>query len=139
MPRFPVSPAKEQELLQRMEELNIREEDLDESYVRSSDKGGQHVNKTSTCVQLFHRPTGTTVKYQTERSQAMNRFYARRLLVEKIETEILGEQSRKQQEIEKIRRQKRKRSKRAKEKILQDKKHQSDKKAMRSNPQLSEG
>jgi ElaB/YqjD/DUF883 family membrane-anchored ribosome-binding protein len=70
---------------------------------------------------------------QKERSQAVNRFLARRLLVDKIEQMLLGEKSRIQKEIEKIRRQKRKRSKRAKEKMLRDKRYTAIKKALRSN------
>ena len=50
----------------------------------SSGPGGQKV-KTSSCVQLVHIPTGLTVKCQRERSQAMNRFLARRLLLDRIE------------------------------------------------------
>src|SRR5258708_18740758 len=105
--------------------LGINESDLDEEFVRSGGKGGQHVNKTSTCVFLRHRPTGLFVKCQEERSQALNRFLARRLLVEKIERQILRIKTAAQQLAEKIRRQKRRRSRRAKNKMLADKHHQS--------------
>jgi protein subunit release factor B len=132
MPKFPVSPAKEADLLNRMEALGIHEEDIEETFIRSSGKGGQHVNKTSTCVQLFHLPSGITVRCQSERSQGLNRYHARKLLVEKMDAQIKGVQSEKQKLIEKIRRQKRKRSQRAKEKILADKHHTSEKKASRS-------
>lgn len=134
MSRFPVSPEKENDLIERMNKLDIREEDINESFIRSSGKGGQHVNKTSTCVVLIHNPTGISVRCQSERSQALNRYLARRMLLDKIEQRILGIESKKQQEIEKIRRQKRKRSKRAKEKMLANKKHQSEKKALRATP-----
>jgi protein subunit release factor B len=127
-----VSKEKEKILLERMERLGIFEKDIDEKFVRSSGKGGQHVNKVATCVYLKHLPTGIEVKCQQERSQAMNRFLARRILTDKIETEIEGKKSEEQQRIEKIRRQKRKRSKRAKEKMLEDKKKQSEKKKARS-------
>jgi protein subunit release factor B len=89
------------------------------------------VNKVSTAVYLKHIPTGIQVKMQKERSQSLNRFLAWRLLLDKIESKILGEKSRKQKEIEKVRRQKRKRSKRAKEKMLRGKKMQSEKKKSR--------
>ena len=138
MPRFPVSPSKENDLIERMSKLDIREEDIDESFIRSSGKGGQHVNKTSTCVVLVHKPTKTTVRCQSERSQSMNRFIARRLLVDKIEQERLGTQSKLEQQREKIRRQKRKRSKRAKEKMLANKHHSSEKKEFRKKPEMKE-
>jgi peptide chain release factor len=132
MPIFPVSPAKENQLIERMRRLGVRDEDLDESFVRSSGAGGQNVNKTSTCVVLVHRPTGTTVKCQEARSQGLNRFLARRLLLDRIEQKRSGALSAERQRIEKIRRQKRKRSRRAKEKMLANKRHQSVKKRERA-------
>lgn len=129
---FNVNPQKEQVLLEKMQKLGIFERDIEEKFVRSGGKGGQHVNKTSTCVYLKHIPTGIEVKCQQERSQSLNRFIARRTLVEKIEQMVLGKQSARQQEIEKIRRQKRKRSKRSKLKMLEDKRIHSEKKKLRS-------
>jgi protein subunit release factor B len=127
-----VGREKEEALKRKMTELGIREEDIDEKFVRSQGKGGQNVNKTETCVYLKHRPTGIEVKCQQERYQAMNRFLARRILTDKIETMILGKKSEAQARIEKIRRQKRRRSRRAKEKMLEDKHHHSDIKRGRS-------
>jgi len=131
---FSVTAAKEKALTDKMEALNIREEDVEESFIRSSGKGGQHVNKTSTCVYLKHLPTGIEVKCQQERSQSLNRYRARVLLAGKIEQLIKGRESEEIQRIEKIRRQKRKRSKRAKEKMLAEKKLVSEKKKLRSRP-----
>ena len=111
-----------------MQKFGIREEDLLEKFIRSSGKGGQRTNKVSTCVYLKHTPTGIEVKCQEERSQALNRFLARRRLVNKIEALILGRHSEERKRIEKIRRQKRKRSRRAKEKMLKNKKERSEKK-----------
>ena len=131
MSRFPVGLEKEKDLLEKMEALNIREEDIGESFVRSSGKGGQHVNKVSTCVYLKHGPTGVEVKCQEERSQSLNRYRARVLLVRKIDQLIKGRESEELQRIEKIRRQKRKRSRRAKEKMLAEKKITTQKKRLR--------
>ena len=127
-----VSPGKEKSLLDRMQALGVREVDIEEQFVRSSGAGGQKVNKTSSCVVLHHRPTGIRVKCQQERSQALNRFLARRILLDKIEAKLRGAESAEQQEIAKIRRQKKRRSRRAKQKMLVDKRHQSEKKSTRA-------
>ena len=127
-----VSAEKQRVLDEKMSRLGIREQDLVEKFVRSSGKGGQKVNKTSSCVYLKHLPTGIEVKCQRERYQSLNRFLARRLLTDKIERTILGKLSEEEQRIQKIRRQKRKRSRRAKEKMLHDKKMHSRKKTLRS-------
>ncbi|MEE8376889.1 MAG: peptide chain release factor-like protein [Candidatus Aminicenantaceae bacterium] len=132
MSRFAISKKKEDALREKMEELGIFEKDIKEKFIRSGGKGGQNVNKVATCVYLKHLPTKIEVKCQQERSQALNRFLARRILADKIEAQILGRESEKQQRIEKIRRQKRKRSKRAKIKILEEKKKQALKKDDRS-------
>jgi|SRR5437899_13079284 len=129
-----ITSQKDKALRDKMQALGIYEHDIEESFVRSSGAGGQHVNKTSTCVQLIHRPTGITVKCQQERSQAANRFLARRILTDKVEAQILGKKSQEQQMWEKIRRQKRRRSRRAKEKMLAAKHRQSFKKEMRRGP-----
>src|SRR3989442_11943797 len=115
MDGFPVSEEKRSQLAQRMAALGVREQDIEESFTRSGGKGGQHVNKTSTAVVLLHRPTGLRVRCEMERSQALNRFLARRLLLDKIEQQQRGFVAAERSRIEKIRRQKRKRSRRAKE------------------------
>ena len=132
---YPVSPKKIEELEKKMKELLLRESDFEESFIRSGGSGGQNVNKVATCVVLKHAPTGLEVRCQRERSQGLNRFFAKRLLIDKIEEFYRGKASERQKQIEKIRRQKRKRSKRAKEKILADKKHHSFKKEFRKKPE----
>src|SRR5512139_3404944 len=106
----PVSSTKSDALAARMKALGLLEADIEESFVRSSGKGGQNVNKVSTCVVLVHRPSGTTVKCQLERTQAMNRYRAREMLADKVERRLLGERRAAAAEIAKVRRQKRRRS-----------------------------
>lgn len=89
MIQFAVSAEKQKQLLDRMTELGISEDDLEERFIRSSGSGGQHVNKSATCVHLAHRPTGIEVKCMRERSQSLNRFLARRELAERV-AEHLG-------------------------------------------------
>ena len=131
MTLFPVSQQKNEKLQHAMELLGIREADLEESFVRSGGPGGQNVNKVSTCVVLKHRPSGLTVKCQENRSQAMNRYLARKILAQRLEAQIHGRKSEEARRIAKIKRQKRKRSKRAKEKMLQSKHQRSEKKETR--------
>lgn len=130
---FPVNAAKEKELRDRMDALHIREEDMQETFVRSQGRGGQNVNKVSTCVHLRHIPTGVEVKCQEERSQALNRYRARVIMLKKIDDMMRGRESEERRRIEKIRRQKRKRSKRAKEKMLAEKRIVSEKKKLRGH------
>ena len=109
---FGVSERKTEELQQRMAACGLIEADMDEQFVRSQGPGGQHVNKTATCVILKHRPTGLQVKVQQGRSQAMNRFYARRRLCELLEAKQLGDQSPAAQRIARLRKQKNRRKRR---------------------------
>lgn len=127
-----ISPEKEAALRERMERLGVREEEFRETFIRSSGPGGQKVNKTSSCVFLVHLPTGLSVKCQQERSQTLNRFLARRLLLDRIERLRTGLVSAERKRVEKIRRQKRRRSRRAKEKTLEAKHLQTEKKSLRT-------
>jgi len=133
-----VSREKERLLQEVMFRLGVRVEDIEEKFIRSQGPGGQKVNKVSTCVYLKHLPTGIAVKCQEERSQAQNRFLARRVLLKKIEERILGNLSAERKRIAKIRRQKRKRSARAKLKVLEAKRLHSRKKALRARVRESE-
>lgn len=132
MSEFGVGLIKEKALREKMLRLGIKGEDILENFIRSQGPGGQSVNKTSTCVYLKHIPTGIEVKCQKERSQALNRYLARKILLEKIESKILGRLSAEQQCIQKIRRQKRRRSRRAKLKVLEAKRLHSQKKLLRA-------
>ena len=126
-----VSESKNEELARRMAKLGIREADLVEKFVLGSGKGGQKLNKTSSCVYIHHIPSKIEVKCQRERSRALNRFLARRELCDRLEERVLGAQSARRQEFEKIRRSKRKRSRRQKEKMLDSKHRHSEKKGFR--------
>jgi len=129
-----VSSDKEAALAARLAGLGVKPGDLIERFIRAGGPGGQNVNKTSTAVYLKHVPTGIEVKVQQERSQALNRFLARRALADKLEARLLGEQSAEAARVAKLRRQKRRRSRRAKEKVLAAKSLQAKKKAARTVP-----
>jgi protein subunit release factor B len=131
MNAFSVSPDKAARLEQRMAAAGIAEADLEESFVRSGGHGGQNVNKTSTCVMLQHRPTGIQVKCQETRQQGLNRFRARQMLLDKIESQARENRRAEQARVEKLRRQKRPRSVAAKQRILATKAHQSARKENR--------
>ena len=129
-----ISENKWKELETKMEELGIKEADITEKFILGSGRGGQNLQKTSSCVYLKHVPTGFEVKCQKSRSQEQNRFFARRELLDKIEHQILGEKSKKTQEIEKIRRQKQRKTRKQKAKMIADKKQRSGVKETRKPP-----
>ena len=109
---FAVSEEKNRWLRERMAAVGLREEEMEERFVRSSGAGGQHVNKTATCVWLRHRPTGLEVKCMAERSQSLNRFLARRELAEKLAA-FNGLPTTKDDKADKLRRQKARRKRKA--------------------------
>lgn len=74
--------------------LVLKEEDIEEAFLKGSGPGGQKINKTSSAVQLKHIPTGMTTKSQATRSRSQNRKIARHLLAEKIEAAEMGPESR---------------------------------------------
>jgi protein subunit release factor B len=132
MINFGVRPEKQEALRLKMEKFGLREADILEKFIHGGGKGGQKINKSASCVYLRHIPTGIEVKCQASRSQLLNRFLARRILAEKMENRVLGEQSEAEQRVEKIRRQKRRRSRRAKQKMLDAKKAHAEVKLLRA-------
>lgn len=135
---LPVGEEKLRELKRLMAAAEISESDLEEKFIRASGPGGQKVNKTSSAVYLRHRPSGEEIKVQMSRSQALNRYYARKLLAERIQGKKLGQASKEQARIEKVRRQKRKRSRRAKAKTVANKRVLGEKKRGRGKPSTDE-
>lgn len=126
-----VTAETQEKLKHRMAALGILEEDLEENFIRGSGSGGQKINKTSSCVQLLHRPSRIEIRCQHTRSQVDNRYWARRTLCDKIEEQVLGEKSARQQKVEKIRRQKRRQSRRAKARMLDNKSRRGEQKKLR--------
>lgn len=133
-----VSSEKKEQLRLLMESVGVREADLVEKFILGSGSGGQKINKTASCVYLRHAPTGTEVKCQPTRSRELNRYYARKTLCERLDEELRGAQSKRQQEAEKIRRQKRRRSRRQRENMLDDKHKHSERKQMRGPVSVKE-
>ncbi|MFH1443827.1 MAG: peptide chain release factor-like protein [Candidatus Peregrinibacteria bacterium] len=126
---FPVELPPQ--ILALAEGLKVLPEDIDEFFTRGGGPGGQKINKTASCVELTHRPTGTVVRVQRFREQHLNRIAAYKQLIEKLEEKIKGAESKRQQKVFKLRKQKQRRSRRAKEKILKDKHHRSSIKEQR--------
>ena len=127
VPRRPKPDALEA----RMAKLGILETDLDESFVRSGGKGGQNVNKVSSCVVLVHVPSGIAVKCQVERTQALNRLRAREMLADKIEAKRVAEKASAAARATKAQRQKRRRPRKVKEEILRQKRARAETKSQR--------
>ena len=117
MKSFGVSKEKQTALAREMTRLGIKEEDIEETFIRSSGPGGQNTNKVATCVRLRHRPSGITVKVMRERSQSLNRFLARRNLAEKIATLLYGKDSPEKKKAQKIVKQKKRRKRKTAKKL----------------------
>ncbi len=113
---FGVRDDKAEALEARWRALGLDRDEVIERFVRSSGPGGQNVNKNATAVYLKHVPSGIEVKAQQSRSQALNRFYARRTLCEKIEAQRGGTLTKEQKKIEKLKKQKQRRRRRSKKK-----------------------
>ncbi|PIV19325.1 MAG: peptide chain release factor-like protein [Elusimicrobia bacterium CG03_land_8_20_14_0_80_50_18] len=130
-----INANKVKALEKRLAALGIKESDIEEKFTRASGHGGQKLNKTSSCVFLKHIPSGILVKCSADRLRESNRFFARRILADKIEDDIKGAAGEKAKKIHKLRKQKNRRSKKAKEKVLELKRMKSEKKQLRKKPE----
>ena len=117
-----------------MEKLHIVEADLVEKFIIGSGRGGQHLHKTASTVYLKHVPSGLEIKCQYSRSREDNRYFARERLCEKLQMLCSDEKTKKQQMIEKLKRQKKRRSRRAKQNMLDEKHKQGLLKGLRKKP-----
>lgn len=105
---------------------DLRDEDLKESFARSSGPGGQHVNKVSTAVTLTHLPTGLSVTVSDSRSQSMNRAIARERLAEKITEQRAARRQKALAAAAKARRRLAPRSRSEKRKLVEGKRRRSE-------------
>ncbi len=112
-------PGKDKlfDLEKRMNLLGIKKEDIEEKFIKASGRGGQKVNKSSSAVFLKHKKTDLSVKCGKARSQRLNRFFALRRLIEKIEETMTGRDEKKFKKIEKIKKQKQNRKRKTQKKL----------------------
>ena len=121
-----------------MRKLGIRDEDLEETFIRGTGAGGQKINKTSSTVVLRHVPTGLEVRCQRERSQSQNRIVARQELCDKLESKVQASRQEKKDAVEKKKRQTRKRPYGLQMRILETKHKRGEVKKQRSKVRVQD-
>ncbi len=122
-------------LAERMERLQIREEDLEERFILGSGRGGQKINKTASCVYLKHLPSGHEVSCQDTRSREKNRIIARERLCEHFEKLSATRRLEAARARARRRYQRRKPSRAAKARLREAKQHRAERKASRRRVQ----
>ena len=121
-----------------MNQLDIKEKDIEEKFILGSGSGGQKIQKTSSCVEIKHTPTGIVIKCQRTRSREANRFWARWKLCEQIKKNREQVKEEKKEKLRLIKISKKTLSKSSKKKMLEEKLRLSKKKSMRKTPSLSD-
>ena len=127
------------QIKERLDALGVLPGDVTEGFVRGSGAGGQKINKTSSTVVLRHALSGTEVRCQEERSQAVNRLRAWERFCEKLEERLRVAEAARQAEVAKARRKGRKRSTRQKAILVAVKRRRGEVKAARRRPDASAG
>ena len=115
----------------RLAALGMRRADVEERFILGSGRGGQKLQKTSSCVWLRHRPTGVETRCQRERSQSANREWAWAELCAKLEERNRAAAAARQDEQAKNRRRNRPKSRGQKARMIQSKKHRANIKSAR--------
>ena len=126
------------ELRQRMAAIGLFEDDLVERFIKGSGPGGQKVNKTSSCVQLKHTPSGVEVKCQQGRSLTANRLEARKQICDTLEERDRKRRENRKSAAEKKRRQMRRPSKNKRKINVANKRKHGEKKRLRGKPGMGE-
>jgi len=116
---------------ERIARLGIREQDLVETFSRSSGPGGQHVNKVSTAVTLLHKPSGLRVVASDSRSQLTNRKLALERLLDEFERRSEAQRQSRAAAVSKARRQRAKRTRATKAKLVEGKRRRAETKKSR--------
>ena len=121
----------EADVRRRLAALGVKPGEIEERFVRGAGPGGQKINKTSSTIWLRHQPTGTEVRSQAERSQAVNRQCAWELLCAKLEARRASAAGAARAEREAGRRRKRQKTRGQKARMIEGKKHRAGIKSSR--------
>ncbi len=124
-------PIIPDDLIKRAARLRVREGDLRIAIARASGPGGQHVNKVSTAVTIFHDASGTSAVASDSRSQHTNRYVAVERLLKKLEAQRAAATQERRAAASKRRAQRGKRPPGVKRKMLEDKRKRGETKKLR--------